>query len=163
MNAKDVIKANIQGGQMLLGALSEDLTDDELFIRPAGVANHMAYQLGHLISSERHMIEGVCPGSSPELPAGFDKAHSKENAESESRDGFLSKSEYLALYQKQRDATLKALASQSDADLDKPGPEAMRQICPTVGSVFALQSFHQAWHMGQLTVLRRQLGKPVVF
>ena len=163
MNAKDVIKNNIQGGQMILGALIEDLSDDELFVRPAGAANHIAFQLGHLISSERTMIDGVCPGTCPELPSGFEQAHSKENSKNDARDGFLTKKEYLGLYQKQREATLKALDSLPDADLDKPGPESLRQICPTVGSVFALQPIHQVWHMGQLTVLRRQLNKPVVF
>ena len=163
MNAKDVIKNSMQLSQMAMDALLNDLSDEDLFVRTSPDSNHIAHQLGHLISSERSMVEGLCPGSCPELPAGFDKAHSKETASSDSRDGFLTKNEYLSLYQKQREATIKALDALPEADLDKPGPEALQQICPNVGSVFGLQPFHQGWHTGQITALRRHLKKPVVF
>ena len=163
MNAKDVIKTNIQFSQMVMGALLEDLSDDDLFVRTSPDANHVAHQLGHLISAERSMIEGLCPGSCPALPEGFDKAHSKETARSDSRDGMCTKTEYATLYQKQRDATIKALEALPEADLDKPAPESLQKICPNVGAVFALQPWHQGWHMGQVTALRRHLKKPVVF
>ena len=38
--------------------------------------NSIAVQLGHLIAGERMFVEYVSPGLSPELPAGFDDAHS---------------------------------------------------------------------------------------
>ena len=163
MNAKETIKQSMDLALNVLGGLLDDLSDDELLIRPAGKANHIAWQLGHLISSERQLTEGVCPGSCPELPEGFADAHGKEQAASDSREGFLTKREYVDLYQKQRAATLKALDALPDADLDNEATEFIRQICPNVAGVFALQSAHQMWHIGQLTVLRRQLGKPVVF
>ncbi len=163
MNAKDVLKANMEMSNMVFLGLLEDLSDDDLLVRTAPEANHLAHQLGHLITAEQNMIEGACPGCCPPLPDGFKENHSKETSKSDDRSKFLSKSQYLELYQKQRAATLQALDKWPEADLDKEAPEFIRQLIPTVGRLFALQGLHQMWHIGQITSLRRHLGKPVKF
>jgi hypothetical protein len=50
-----------------------------------------------------------------------------------------------------------------DADLDKPTQGNMAQFAPTLGALLLLQSNHTLMHAGQFTVLRRKLGKPVLF
>ena len=49
------------------------------------------------------------------------------------------------------------------ADLDKPAPDWMQQIAANVGNIFMLAGDHQLTHSGQCTVVRRKLGKPIVF
>ena len=49
------------------------------------------------------------------------------------------------------------------ADLDKPTPGEMAKYAPTVGALFLLTSNHVMMHAGQFTVVRRKLGKPVLF
>ncbi len=61
-----------------------------------------------------------------------------------------------------RAATIAALMSLTDDDLDKPSSEKMRPFSPTVGSVFQLASDHTLLHAGQFSVIRRKLGKPVL-
>lgn len=163
MNAKDAINSSMKMSQMVLDGLLKDLSDADLLVRPAPEANHIAWQLGHLISSEQMMVEMTCPNSCPPLPEGFADNHSKERSKSEETEGFLGKQEYVDLFQRQRAATLEALKTLPESDLDKPAPEAFRQLCPTVGSVFALQGDHVLMHTGQFSVVRRMLGKPVVF
>ena len=53
MNAKDVIKYNLRVADMGWSTLLSDLSDADLLVRPSPAANHLAWQLGHLISSER--------------------------------------------------------------------------------------------------------------
>jgi len=163
MNARDAIKAAFPQSDMIVQAYLGDLTDDELLVRVVDGSNHIAWQLGHLINSERHMIEQTVPGSMPPLPDGFADKHSKETAGSDDRSAFLSKDEYLELYQQQRAATLQALDSLSDDDLDKPGPESLQQIAPTVAAVFTMQPTHWLMHAGQWAVIRRKLGRPPLF
>lgn len=162
MNANDVLRNNLQMADFVLNRLLEDLSDEELFARTSPAANHVAWQLGHLVASERRLVEAVCPGKSPELPAGFEQAHQKETAGTQSHDGFRTKDDYLELYRRQREATLTAIDAVSESDLDKPSPEALRKFFPTVGAVLALTAMHQMWHIGQITAVRRHLGKPVV-
>ncbi|MCA9085560.1 MAG: DinB family protein [Planctomycetaceae bacterium] len=162
MNAHDAIKQAYGFSQMVLNSYVSDLTDAELLQRPGEGCNHIAWQLGHLISSECGLLNAAVPGSGLELPAGFAENHSKENAASDDAAQFCSKAQYLDLFQKMQTATFAALDGLSDSDLDQPGPEHMRDFCPTMGSLFILISTHVMMHMGQLVPIRRRLGKPVL-
>ncbi|MEZ6091100.1 MAG: hypothetical protein R3C05_24380 [Pirellulaceae bacterium] len=68
----------------------------------------------------------------------------------------------MNLFSQVEAATFKALDTQSDSDLDKPSPEFLRNMFPTVGSIFVLLATHQLMHAGQLVPVRRALQKPVL-
>jgi hypothetical protein len=150
-------------GMFIMSSYLKDLSDADLMIRPGGPnANHLAWQLGHLIQSEHEMMNAVCPNAMPALPAGFAAAHGRDMTKDDDTSKFLKKEEYLNLLSQQRDATLKALRDLPDAGLDQPAPERMRSYAPTVGAVFRLCGEHLTMHCGQFAVVRRMLGKPVV-
>lgn len=109
------------------------------------------------------MMEMVKPGSMPALPAGFADRHSKATSRIDSASAFLSKGEYLDLYQQQRQGTLSLLRGQSDADLDRPAPEKFQAYCKSRGDLFSLQGSHVMMHVGQWAVVRRKLGRPPLF
>ena len=50
-------------GAEVAALLNADLSDADLLVRPAPSANHIAWQLGHLIASERNLVEAAAPGS----------------------------------------------------------------------------------------------------
>jgi uncharacterized damage-inducible protein DinB len=163
MTAKDAIKTALTATQKMVGSYLSDLSDADLLVRPVPVANHIAWQLGHLIRSEGSLL-GQLPGAAyPELPAGWADQHNKTTAAMDPPKGFGSKVEYLSRFNKAREATLATLAKMSDADLDKPTQGNMAQYAPTLGALILLQSNHTLTHAGQFTVVRRKLGKPVLF
>lgn len=162
MNTFDAIKQTYGFGQMVLNGYLGDLSDADLMVRPADGCNHIAWQLGHLICSESNLLEMVVPGAAASLPEGFESNHSKENAGSDDAALFLTKAEYMELFQKTQAATFAALEGLSDSDLDQPGPESMKDFCPTVGSLFILIATHVMMHVGQIVPLRRKLDKPIV-
>jgi uncharacterized damage-inducible protein DinB len=125
--------------------------------------NHPAWQLGHLVSSERWMVEQVKPGSMPKLPAGFDERYNPKNAGSQDSTGWLGNAELLKLAAEQRAGTLKVLDSLTDAELEQPGPEMLRMIAPTNAALIMLVATHWSNHSGQWTAVRRLLGKPIAF
>jgi uncharacterized damage-inducible protein DinB len=149
-------------GLFVLNTYVSDLSDGDLLKRPAPGCNHLAWQLGHLISSEASLLNSVCPGQGAELPAGFAQQHSKENCQSDDASQFRGKQDYLDLYQRVREATLAALEKLPDAELDAPSPEWIRERFPKVGHVFTLIGNHPMMHAGQFAVVRRQLGKPIL-
>jgi hypothetical protein len=163
MNAKDLLKQNLEFNHMVLKMYLGDLTDADLLVRPAPNANHAAWQLGHLISSEARMVAAVPGGKAPELPPGFADQHTKTTAANDSPQAFLTKDRYVELYDKVRQATLETLSRLSDADLDKPSPSEMARLAPTVGTIFLLAANHEMMHAGGFVPLRRKLGKPVLF
>ena len=162
MNGKDVLRETLNFSTFVLKSYVGDLTDDELLKRPGPGCNHIAFQLGHLISSECMLLNSVSPGSAPELPAGFAEQHSKANAGSDDPAKFLTKQQYLDLADKVHAATLKVIEEYPEPDFHKPGPENFRKMFPTVGSIFMLIANHPLMHAGQFVPVRRALGKPVV-
>jgi hypothetical protein len=157
--AADVLGRNLG---MFQGTLN-DFTDAEIFVRPAPGANHAAWQIGHLVSAETHMVSGFDPNAMPKLPEGFDKKFKKDTSSIDDPKFFGTKSELLGQLAKTRAATIAWVKTLKPVDLDKPAPEAMRSFCPTLGHVVALLPSHFAMHMGQMQVIRRKLGKPIIF
>ncbi|MBI2826574.1 MAG: DinB family protein [Planctomycetia bacterium] len=163
MNAKDVIRKSINSTDMIVDGYLEDLTDAELLVRPVPGANHIAWQLGHLINSEHDLVEGIAPGSMPKLPGGFKEKYAKETAASDDPKAFHTKTEYRRLLKEQRAGTFAALEKTPEGELDKPAPEEFRSYCPTVADVFLLQGTHVMMHAGQWAVTRRKLGRKPLF
>jgi hypothetical protein len=162
MNTHEAIISNLHTARYVMSSYLGDLTDSDLLVRPVSGAHHAAWQLGHLIVSEYQMLNGVKPGSAPSLPADFIAKHDKTAAGSSNLSDFCSKEQYISLMQGLREATIATLSQLTIDDLSKPGPEAMRSYAPRVGSVFLAIANHELMHSGQIAVIRRVLGKPVV-
>lgn len=163
MNARQAIRIGLdQANGIVMGYLG-DLTDADLLVRAVPGTNHIAWQLGHLIMAENEMINAVCPGSMPPLPAGWDARYTKETASLDNASAFHTKAEYMNAYEQQHSSTLAALEKLTDADLDKPGPEKMKEYCKTVAEVFVMQGTHWMMHAGQWAIVRRKLGRKPLF
>ncbi len=164
MNGCKVIESALTSTQHILPMYLSDLTDADLLARPVPSANHIAWQLGHLIASEVNLVRSQLPNAAyPELAAGFAEQHDKPTAAQEPPKGFGSKEQYLTLFNRVREATKAAAATLSDADLDRPTSGQMAQFAPTLGGFFILVANHTMMHVGQFTAVRRKLGKPVLF
>lgn len=161
MNAKDVIRYNTKLGHSMTTTYLSDMTDAELMQRPVPGANHIKWQLGHLIVSERGLLRSM-GAKMPELPEGFEPAHSRDNTACDDVSKFWPKQTYLDLMQQMHEAAMACLADFPDAKLSEPGPEATRSYLPTNMAVFNMTGSHEIMHVGQIAVLRRKLGKPVV-
>ncbi len=161
MNAKDAIRQSRTSSNHVFQMLLEDLGDADLLVRPVPGANHIAWQVGHVIASEHRMLSRLFPDLAPALPGEFADRHSAAAARENS--GFPTKAEYLALQRRVREATLAALDRCPEADLDKPNSGPTAPIAPTLGAVFMLMANHAVLHAGQFSVVRRKLGKPTRF
>jgi hypothetical protein len=163
MNAKEAIKIALTSTRDMVPMFLGDLSDADLLVRPVPNANHIAWQLGHLIASESGMGKQIPGARYPELPAGFAEQHNKEKAAQDPPRGFATKAVYLDLFGKVRGATLAALEKLSEADLDRRTEGPMAQYAPTVAALLVLNANHVMMHAGQFTVVRRKLGKPILF
>mgnify|MGYP006274528363 CR=1 FL=1 len=162
MNAHQVLVELLSTARYVLTSYIEDFTDEDLLARSISDAHHAAWQLGHLISSEYRMIKAIKPEIPELLNSEFIQMHDKANAFTPGTQHFATKKEYLALLSVVRSTTREVLQSFSEQQLSEPGPEFMRSYAPTIGSVFTSIGSHELMHAGQLAVIRRKLGKPVV-
>src|ERR1043165_7427431 len=120
MNAKDAARSIMNTADFMVESYLSDITPQEMLVRPAPGANHLAWQLGHLISAETRLVEAAAPGSMPTLPEGFAERHSKATAASNTPAVFLKKEEYLKLAKSPRAASWKSHKNISEAALEKP-------------------------------------------
>lgn len=160
MTVKDVLRNSIQLSDMILSAYLTDLSDSDILIRAVPGMNHIAWQLGHLISSERRFVELVRPGTSPALPEGFEAAHAKESATDDNPEHFHSLANYQKLWKAQREASLSAVEAIGESEYDRADP-SFPPYAPTVGAILGMIGSHTLMHAGQFVAVRRLLGKPV--
>jgi uncharacterized damage-inducible protein DinB len=161
--ATNVIKASLDLAAFCVNAYLQDLSDEQLLIRPAEGCNHIAWQLGHLVVAEHKLTNQVCPDTMPALPDGFAERYTKETAKLDDAAAFHSKDEYVKLLAEQRAGTLAALSELTDEELQRPAPEEIREHAPTVAATFAMQATHCMMHSGQWVVVRRKLGRAPLF
>lgn len=164
MSAKQVAQHTLGVSDMIMEKYLTDLEPDAFLVRPIAGMNHLAWQIGHLISVERKLVEEIKPGSSPALPPEFDVKHAMDQHDIDDPARFHQKEEYLSLWKAQRAATHKVLDALSDEEIEAPPPsEKSRQMCPTVGAMFNLAGLHSLMHAGQFVAVRRQQAMPIVF
>jgi uncharacterized damage-inducible protein DinB len=162
MTGKNAIREVIEFCHMVAGGYIADLTDADLMVRSVPGSNHIAWQLGHLISSDHQMLSAL-GHTVPPLPEGFAEAHGKEAAGSDNAAAFRTKNEYLTLAEQMKAAKLNAVEATADETLTQPGPEAMREYAPTIAAVLTLLGTHWLMHAGQFVPIRRKIGKPPLF
>ncbi len=141
-----------------------DFSDSDMLCRPAPKANHALWQLGHMINSETRLLEGIAPGTAPALPEGFGEKFGMDAVTCNDPAAFgHNKDQLLELFANVRGATIDWIKTVKLPELDKPAPEQMRSRFPTVGHIAMLIYGHATMHGGQMQVIRRVLGKPVLF
>lgn len=163
MNAKEVLKITLNTSMRVLKMYLEDLSDSDLLLRTTPNANHVAWQIGHLIVSEANIPRQIPSAKLTELPAGFAPRYTKATANNDSPADFDKKADLMALYDRVRINTFATLDSLSEADLDVKTTGPMARLMPNYGALFNLLALHAMMHAGQVTSLRRLLGKPVLF
>jgi uncharacterized damage-inducible protein DinB len=162
MDTKQAIRTSLAQADNIVQGYLSDLTDAELLARPCKGGNHIAWQLGHLIASERWLAEQAAPGKMPKLPEGFADKHKKDQAATDDPKAFLTKEEYLTLARQTREGVLQILTGMSEADLDKPVTNVPPFI-KTAGELLLFLGPHWIMHAGQWAVIRRVLGRPPLF
>ena len=159
MNAIEMLTQTLEQTHGLLKDTLGDFTEADMLERPTPGANHAAWQLAHLIAAEGHMMSPT-KAPMPVLPVEIERVIGKEGSALDSPADFPKKDQLLALFSQARQAAIAGIKTLSESDLDKPTgfPHA-----PTVGLLLALINAHTVMHIGQLQVIRRKLGKPVMF
>jgi hypothetical protein len=161
MTTAEILADNIKRTKGMTENLLADFSEEQMLYRPAKTANHATWQLGHLAEATWWMMSKCDP--SIKSPLAEDKRFAKEAASVDDPAKFPKKAEVLKMFSDAMDAAAAWVGKQSEADLAKPGPEKLKGFAPTIGQVGLLLGSHAMMHVGQYTVARRGLGKPVLF
>jgi hypothetical protein len=138
-----------------------DFSEADMLKRPCNAANHTAWMLGHLATSEAELINIATPGAIRELDAALRERHSSEGAKLD--DGFRSKDELLRVFEDTRSKSIEWVEKLTDADMKRDMPKQFENFAPTVAHLAHMIPLHATMHLGQIQAIRRALGKPVLF
>jgi hypothetical protein len=162
MPAVEMIAQTLTRDLFMMKRVLEDLNEADLMTRPVAGANHPIWQLGHLVLAEANLVNGAQAGAVPPPPAVFVEKFKKDNCKIDDPSFFPKKAEILDVMTNGRNATVAWVKSLSPADLDRAitGPTA--RFADSIGLMLVNLPWHGAMHVGQIQVLRRKLGKPVL-
>jgi hypothetical protein len=158
MTSNDVIVNSLTVSGLMLERYTADLKPPEYLHRPCGAANCAAWLIGHLVLTERNGLKRLGVTDMPELPAGFEQRFSREPAAPKASD-FGDVTGLMPLFKRHRamliDAVKRATPEQLAQPLEKPHP-----MFATVGESANFIAMHVMMHAGQVTIIRRSLGRP---
>ncbi|MGC4031584.1 MAG: DinB family protein [Tepidisphaeraceae bacterium] len=162
MSQQQTILAILERGRGMLRRHLEDFTEAEFLARPVPSADHVAWQLSHLLNGYTMMLALYGAEGKYTVPAKVAEV-TKETAKVDDASAFLGKEELLAGNEAAIGVLIDAIKGMTDADLDKPSPEYFHRFATTLGQLALMVPLHQSMHIGQIQVIRRSLGKPVLF
>lgn len=140
-----------------------DFSDADMLVRPVPAANHALWQIGHL-TIETAVFASAVPGIKlPPIPAAWSQKFGKDAAKSDDPTTFPPKADVLKAFSATNAALVDVVKTLTPNDLSTPGPEQFQSFAPTVGHLIEMTGAHYMMHVGQFQVIRRKLGKPVLF
>jgi hypothetical protein len=159
--ANDVLAHSLSFSQTIMHRYIDDLQPQEYLHRATPSGNCVAWLIGHLTMTDRAALKNIGVSDLPPLPDGFEKRFSRDAGCPQANE-FGDVIGLLPLFDKHRklliDAVKLASADLLDKPLEKPHP-----LFGKVGEFCNFVALHATMHAGQITMLRRSLGKPPLF
>jgi hypothetical protein len=137
----------------------DDLTPVERRFRACPEANCIDWLVGHMVLSEQR-FHAVFGAPSPALPAGFDAKFARDDVAPRQSD-YGETSGLMTLFDEQRNVTVEAVRALTTEQLILPLAKPHPRFS-TLGEAAAFCSLHVTMHAGQMSMIRRVLGKPPV-
>ena len=140
-----------------------DFSEEDMLARPVAGANHAAWQIGHLVASAVHLVGAVAPDVIPAPLAKFGEKFSGKTANVDDAGFYPGKAELLEAFAQAYGAAANWVRTLTLEDLSRPTPGRIADFAPTVGHIALMLGGHIMMHVGQMQVIRRRLGKPLLF
>ncbi len=153
----DTIAFALKTSQMMLQRLVTDLAPHEYLHRPTPKANCAAWLLGHLVLTERSALRRV-GAPLPEIPPGFEQRFSREAGCPEAAE-FGDVSGLAATFNDHRERLIAAIKS-APAELLDRRPEKPSPMFGNLAEAAQFIALHTVLHAGQISTIRRSLGRP---
>jgi hypothetical protein len=157
----DALIFNLKSAAGMLNLMTSDLQGSEWDHRAAPGANCAAWLVGHLILVERRALGHAGVTELPELPAGFETTFGRE-ADAVLAKTFGDSSNLIPTFNKHRDLLIAAVAKLPASKIAESLPKPSARFS-TFGEFFAFMGLHVTMHAGQISTIRRSLGRPALF
>jgi hypothetical protein len=145
--------------KVLLHRMGDDLTPAEYDRQPVPGANSAAWIVGHLAVTVRRTAERLGATDLPLLTEEFVARYSVTRKAAENQAELGTKEELLALLDVSVNKLIEALPALPASGLAGPSP-APGRFATNYGEAILFGVMHLTMHAGQISTIRRSLGKP---
>lgn len=159
MTPNDVLASSYVTAKKLVHFMTDDLTPDEFAAQPINGANSIAWIIGHLanvLAITVTRMGGTLPVNVP-ADLGAKVKTTKQHAEKQENIG--SKEELVTIIDTAIDQLVPLLQAYPIDKLSEP-PIGRAPFSTNQAESLLFGSTHVAMHVGQITMIRRALGKP---
>jgi hypothetical protein len=151
----------LRASQKLFHRYLDDLTPAEYLHQPCPGANCAAWLVGHLLLTDRKQLVGLGVTDLPDLPTGFEERFAITRQAAGTPGEYGAPSALVALFDDHR-ARLIAAVTTVSAEKLREAPPYGSPLFADRGEAAAFMALHTAMHLGQITIIRRSLGRPPV-
>jgi hypothetical protein len=157
---QEAIAFSLRSSKLMFHRYLDDLKPEEFQHRPCLGANNASWIIGHLTCVDRAQLEKLEVKSLPELPVGFkDRFATTKAAATGTTADFGDPHDLIRYYDEHRDLLIKTAEQLPATVLNSPPPSASPLFADRGESLLFL-GLHTAMHLGQLSIIRRSLGRP---
>lgn len=157
MNA-ETLRSTLGLSSRALAANLDGFTHEEALAQPPGGGNCVNWIVGHIVAHRNHMLHalGAEPVWGPEIQARYDRGSEPVT----SAEGAQTLDALRDALDRSRERLLAALVATTDAALAAVPEAASGSATGPIGRRLALLIAHEAYHAGQVSMLRRVSGRP---
>ncbi len=162
MTTNVAIVTSFRLAKMLIHRMTDDLTAAEFNHQPVPGANSAAWIVGHLAATYRRMVEKLGRTDLEAIPEAIAARLAPTRQAAEDQSGLGEPAELLRLFDVYCDASTEFVAAMPASRFDEASPFPL-PFLKTIGeALIFIGSLHATMHSGQLSTIRRSLGKPPV-
>lgn len=137
--------------------LIDGIAADKLCAQPLPGMNHALWIAGHLATTDDYFLQEFA-GVKMTLPEKWNTLFGNGSTPTTDSSQYPSLTEVLSALENRRGAFVKWYESLSESQLAKAGPEKWSKYAPTLGDVAYFLTWHEGFHCGQLSSLRKAFG-----
>lgn len=150
----------VTAARKMLDLYMSDMSGADWLHRTSPTANCAAWTVGHLVLSARRAMTLLQVSDLPPLPEGFEKRFVRDEFAPGAGD-FGDTSILMPLFDQCHEMLADTLRRSGPEALNKPLTNPNPRF-GTVGEFATFMALHAAMHAGQITLIRRSLGRPPI-
>ena len=153
----ETLAIQLRMNQWIATANLEGITQQESLVRAVPSGNHINWLLGHIVATRRAVLPSLRQESvwSEERTRLYRKDQDlRENP------NYLPLEEVVRAFHDSNERMLEGTAALTDEELAAPAPFSPGGGSDTLGSLLTRMTIHEGYHLGQIGILRRVVGKP---
>ncbi len=161
MNKAELLADRLQAARRWTLSLLDDVPESTWFDMSGSGHTHVAWQVGHLTASIASLIHVRCLGKAFEacLPADFRERFGIGSSPVSDAAAHPPVAELRAVFDRIHTEAVAAVSAMSEEDLSGPVGGQPHPMFATREGAVVMAIMHEAFHAGQIAMLRRLAGK----